>query len=444
MQEFDFQRAASLLDDDPDEAFKQCNARLRDHPEDAKALFLVGLIHARSERFSCALPIFERCVRLAPTAEEAWNNLGMTLQECHQSAKAREAFQRALQLNPKKSIYYANLAATHLTEGDYRNAKKWCKRALELDPDNDGAWGTYGFACLASGEWKEGWAGYEHCLGGRFRKKLNFTGEPDWKGEKVKSLVIYGEQGLGDEIMYASILEDACKQADSVTLECDKRLEGLFRRSFPQIEVHGTRRLDPKWIGDRKFDAGCAMGSLAHLFRPTWGDCPRKPYLVADPERRLMWRALFDSYKKPVIGLCWTGGRQATQSIARTIALKDFAPVIDKTDAVFVSLQYKDAQEEIDASGLSVRQFRHAVLTPDYDDTAALVAECDLVLGIHTTVHHLAGALGVPSVILVPSKPMWNYAHGDGMPWYGKQPFHRQRPNETWADCLKRVELPIQ
>lgn len=441
MREFDHRAVAGLLEDEPDEAFRLCNEHLRLNPSDASALFIVGHILAKAERFCLAWATFKRCVDLQPRMAPAWNNLAMSMQECGEFLQAREAFKRAVELSPAPE-HLANLGANYSATGNYSEAKRWCRKALEKDPEHSGAMGTLGFAHLATGDWANGWAGYEHCLGGRFRMAKNFTGEPKWDGSEVDSLVVYGEQGLGDEIMFASCLPDALQRARSVTLECDQRLEGLLQRSFPTVEVHGTRRVEPAWAAGRTFDAGAAVGSLPSLFRRSPDDCPRTPYLVADPERRLQWRALFDSWgRKPVIGLAWSGGRAATQVKERQVGLEAFRSLIERTDAHFVSLQYKDPSEEIEASGLPVKHYHRAVQSPDYDDCAAFVAELDCVVGVHTTVHHLAGALGVPGRVLVPSRPMWNYAHGEEMPWYRNMPFHRQKKGETWAECVARLEL---
>lgn len=388
----------------------------------------------KTNRYGYAIPIWERVCRLRPNKAEAWNNLGMTLQECRQLDRAREAFQRAQKLKPCAD-YLGNIAVTYNEAGDYAEGMRWARKALELEPKHAGATATMGFAKIATGDWS-GWKQYESALGGKFRKRAEMA--PDWQGQRVRSLVVYGEQGIGDEIMYASILPDAMRDAEVIALECDPRLEGLFQRSFPAVHVYGTRRGERYWF-EGQFEAQCAIGSLASLYRPTRESCPKLPYLVADPERRLQWRALFDSYKKPVIGLAWTGGNANTRRKDRAIGLEAFRPLIESTDAVFVSLQYQDPSEEIDATGLPVKHFARATATQDYDDTAALVCELDRIVGIHTSVHHLAGALGKPSTVLVPHAPMWNYATGDGLPWYASQTFHRQRNHEAWSDCIKRL-----
>lgn len=437
-----YKELSALADADPDEAFRLANEQLRMHPDDVQALFVVGVVNARAERFSVSMAIFERLTRLAPKKSECWNNLGMAQQECGQYPEARASFKKALELK-RKASYMANIAPTYISEGDYAEAKRWAKRALEEDPTSNAAKGSLGFAHLACGEWAEGWPLYEAILGGRFRKELKFgpvdNPEPRWDGSPVDKLVIYGEQGIGDEIMYASCIPDALERAGKVWIECDSRLEGLFQRSFPTAEVHGTRRGDASWAEGVGFNAGVACGSLPSLFRPSRDSCPRTPYLVADPERRIQWRALFDSWKKPVIGLAWESGRAVTGKKYRTIGLEAFRPMIESRDAVFVSLQYTDPTEEIRRTGLPVKHIPRAVQSPDFDDTAAFIAELDEIVGIHQTVHHLAGALGKSSLVLVPNHSLWNYATGEGLPWYAYQPFHRQRKHETWADCVRRI-----
>lgn len=433
-------KAFHCLDDDPDTAASIANDVLKDNLDDPAANFILGLVNSRAERFGVAAAVFERVTRLAPQRSEAWSNLGMCQLECGQPVKARESFKRATEIE-KKSFYIANTAAAYLVEGNYTEAMRHARKSLELE-ENPGARTTLGFAQLAIGNWAEGWANYESCLGGRFRKIEHIGDEPKWDGKPVDNLYIYGEQGLGDEIMYASILPDAIPLAKHIVLECDKRLKGLFQRSFPQIEVRGTRRTEKPWAEGRTFDAGCAAGSLAHLFRKDRSECPRTPYIVADPERRLQWRSLFDSWGKPVVGLAWSGGRATTHRAKRRVGLEAFRSYIEAhPEWQFVSLQYEDPTDEIEKTGLPVKHIHRAVQSPDYDDTAAFVAELDNIVGIHTTIHHLAGAMGNNSTILVPDRAMWNYSFGESLPWYREQVFHRQRKDESWKDCIKRLTV---
>lgn len=428
------QEAAELLDEAPEVSYAILCDILRSAPDESRALYLLGVVHARAERWTEALALYERCAKLAPRKAAVWSAIGQVWHELFRGQEAREAFRRAIELD-EQAIYLGNIGSAYMQDGNPQEAIKWCLKALRKDPECRTARATLGFAQLATGNWREGWANADCAIDGKFRKRQPVGDEPTWDGGKVGHLFVYGEQGLGDEIMYASCLPDV--KASRITLECDHRLHGLFRRSFPDITVHGTRNKEREWTAAP--DASIGIGSLPRYTRDSPEACPRKPYLVADPERVMQWRHLFKTWEKPVIGLCWSGGRHVTGKSRRHIGLEAFRDYITRTDAVFVSLQYEDPTEEIEATGLPVRHFPRATMTADYDDTAGLVAALDGVVGGHTSVHHLAGALGVPSTILVPSRPLWLYQHGDRLPWYGSQTFHRQRNSESWTDCLARM-----
>jgi len=395
-----------------------------------------------------AYHMFKRVTELAPHRDQAWNNLGMALNGQLRFRDARVEFMKAVNLDPKMPHYPANVALTWLEEQDYRKAIEWAKKSIALDPDFSGAKQTVGFASLALGEWEEGWKGYAHALGGRFRKHCRVGEEPLWDGKRVKQLYVFGEQGIGDEIQMSSCIAEASRDVDKLILECDSRLAGLFKRSFGPlgVEVHGTRRAKskPAWHKDVKIDAGCGIGGLPEFYRPTPASCPGTPYLTPDPERVLQWQTLFKSWgPKPTIGICWSGGRKWTNSTHRAVGLEALRPLIESIDANWVSLQYKDPTEEIAATGLPIRHFARATQNDDFDEAAALIASLDGVVGIHTALIHLAGAMGVPATALIPHKRIWIWAPLPGlenrMPWYKSVETFHQRKGEAWPATIKRL-----
>ena len=437
-------RAAGLIESDPDEAHKIINAALNDDPDDPKALYVGARLYIAAGRFGVALQMLRRVTQIVPHKDVAWNDLGMCLSSVQRFREAREMFLEAAKRG-KDAGYTANVAMTYQEEGEFKLALRWAEKALAMDPTLTGALQTRGFASLALGDWKTGWAGYHAALGGKFRKIIQIGDEPRWDGKRVETLFCYGEQGLGDEIMMASCIPDAARDVGKVVLECDSRLAGLFKRSFPNVDVYGTRRMNNvEWPNKYQIDAGCAIGTLPMFYRPTPESCPGTPYLVADPERRLQWRALLASLgRKPKIGICWTGGKKWTNQAGRAIGLEAFRPLMEAVDADWISLQYKDPQAEIAATGLPVRHWSHGATTTDYDDTAALVSELDMVIGVHTAAHHLAGALGVPAVVLVPSKGLWIWAQ-ETMPFYRSARVFRQRDGEEWRRTIQRLAVDDQ
>lgn len=410
---------------------RRCYGLLDKNPDDHLALLLMGAIYVKAERYGLAVNVFRRVVDLKPRAE-AWSHLGLAYMGLKHE-QSRYALQKAWDLKPS-AVNAANMACQCLNDQQYRKAVEWAEKALKLNPDNTSAKTTHGMANLALGNWAEGWKGYAHSLGGPFRKETQYQDEPKWDGTPGKTLMVYGEQGLGDEIMYASCVPDACEQ-NTVVLECDARLAGLFKRSFPQATVYGTRRLDADWLDNHKLDARCAIGDLPRFYRNNRADFPGKPYLTADPERRIQWKALLDSFGKKKIGLAWSGGSRHNNPEARAMGLEAFRPLIETVDATYVSLQYKDATAEIEASGLPVKHWQR-MNSHDYDDTAALVAELDMVITVPTTVIHLAGGLGIPCHCLTPHVMDWNFQQD--MPWYDSVELIRKDEKETWEDFNAR------
>ncbi|MCM3900888.1 MAG: hypothetical protein ND866_04215 [Pyrinomonadaceae bacterium] len=432
-----FKEWEKLIDEDPDEAARKAAKTLDDDPENPLALFVIATVYQRAERFGIAANIYQRITQIKPDRAEPWNNLGMCWSSLGMNIKARHCFHEAWK-REKSGMFAANIGMSHFADRDYKKAIEWCEIACKKG-ESKSANTTLGMTYLALGQWDKAWPLYDSSVGGKFRKDVQFQDEPRWNGEKGKGVVFYGEQGLGDEIMYASCIPDARNDCREVIVECDERLEGLFARSFPGVSVYGTRRQDGvSWPTNHKIEARCPIGQIPQFYRPTPQSCPGTPYLKADPERRIQWKALLESFGKPKIGICWSGGSKYNKPKERTIGLERLRPLIESIDATWVSLQYKDPTDEIEKSGLPVHHWKRACETNDYDDTAALVAELDIVIGVHTSVHHLAGALGIPGLVLVPFKTIWVYAL-PFMPWYKSARLFKQREGETWSKTIERL-----
>ena len=420
---------------------------LRENADNPHAIHLLGWCYMKAgeAHTPLAYQLYRRAVSIAPSRKEIWNNLSRCADEMHLYEEALGYSLKTIEIDPKYVTGYSNAACSLVNMARYEEALKYAEAGLELAPEDRNCLCNKGFALLGLHRWEEAWKFYEHTLGFRFRMEWTYGDEPRWDGSPGKTVIIYGEQGIGDELMYAQCIPEAQADCKKVIIDCDERLQGLFRRSFPGCDVHGTRRRDKlEWLDGKKWDARCAIGSLAMFYRTSEASFTKKPFLVADPERRIMWRALFDGYKKPVIGISWSGGRELTGSRARKLELSDFLPLMRKLDAEWVSLEYKDRADEIDEFkkkyGITIHNFQWINKSEDYDDTAAMIAELDYVVGIHTTALHCAGGLGKKVLCFAPAKPQWRYAQ-DSFPWYGDFTIHRQRKDEAWIETLSRVDL---
>lgn len=439
--------AKQFLDQDQfEDALPLIMSVLREDVDSPYGVHLLGWAYMKAgEAYTpLAYQIYRRAVSLYPYRRELWNNLSRCADELHRYEEALGYSLHSIELDPKYAPGYSNAACSLINLARYDEALQYADAGLEMDPADRNCLCNKGFALLGKQEWDKAWDFYEHTLGYRFRLEWIYGDEPRWDGTKGKHVIVYGEQGIGDEIMFAQCIPEMAQDCAHVIVDCDHRLEGLFRRSFPQIEVHGTRRRnDVAWMEGKQIDARCAIGSLAAFYRRSVDSFPRKPFLVADAERRKMWRAMFDGYRKPVIGIAWSGGRELTGSRARKLELSDFLPLMREWDVEWVSLEYKDRKDEIEKFqrqyGIVIRSFDWINKTDDYDDTAALIAELDGVVGIHTTSLHCAGALGVKVLCFAPEKPQWRYAAQD-FPWYGNFKLVRQGKGEAWVDTVNKVD----
>jgi hypothetical protein len=283
---------------------------------------------------------------------------------------------------------------------------------LAIDPDSDLASINRAFVLFAKKQWREGWKCYDRLLGhpSKRRKFIVYGKKQRWDGDKNDRVVVYTEQGIGDGIMFASCIPDM--NAKKIIIDCDKKLEGLFRRSFPHCEVHGTRLEEaPDWLGPN-IDSSIAIGSLPMMYRNDESEFPRTPYLKADPARKTMYRALMDSLPGLKIGISWYGGTRLGG--LRRLEMDRLQDLINAfPQHSFINLNYKDGPVPA-----GVYTFPFATMTGDYDDTAALVDELDLVISVPQAVVHLAGALGKDTLCLVPDVHRWIYS-GAQHSWYG-------------------------
>ncbi|RPI48731.1 MAG: hypothetical protein EHM59_00630 [Betaproteobacteria bacterium] len=194
--------------------------------------------------------------------------------------------------------------------------------------------------------------------------------------------------------------------------------------------------------------AQIAAGSLPLYFRRRLEDFPRHHgYLRAAPERIAHWRQRLASLGPGLkVGLSWVGGALKTRRALRSIGLPQLSPVLRSPGAHFVSLQYTRCEADIDAftrdSGIAIHHWPEAIA--DYDETAALVSALDLVISVTTSIVHLAGALGKPAWILVPTVAEWRYLRsGCSMPWYPSVRLHRQAVLGDWVPVVEEIRSAL-
>lgn len=322
------------------------------------------------------------------------------------------------------------------------------RRALKIRPEYAEAHFHLGMLSLMRHRFREGWPGWER----RFQMRRYGTrrkAEPCWSGNSLKGrrLHVMAEQGLGDEVMYASCFNELIDAAESCVIECEPRLETLFRRSFPRAEVYSAADDDAKWraLDEVSADVRIYSSSVPRYLRQSVRDFPgHSGYLTPDATRVDYWKERlrqFDGRLK--VGLSWRGGTLFTFRERRTLTLPMLSPLFALPGIEWINLQYGKRAEELASfageSGTQIHDWPEAI-DGTYDETAALVSSLDLVISVCTSVVHLSGALGQPVWVMAARVPEWRYGYqGDTIPWYPSARVFRQPVLGDWANVIARV-----
>jgi Tfp pilus assembly protein PilF len=386
-------------------------------------------------------------VRVDPSHFESWFSAGLASLACHHYGQALEHFDRALQMRPTSADAYANRGIALQNLGRLTDACAAFEAALDAEPDHPLAQFHRSLVLLMLGDYESGWPEYEKRLLNPASSRPDSFPRWDGSNPKGRRILVYGEQGLGDEIMFASCLPDLMEAGAQSVVECHPALERLFIRSFPQALVYAARpdKRVPERISSSGIDCAVPMGSLPLYYRRSARDFSEHPgYLRADAARVLHWRErLGELGAACMVGISWKGGTYVSRTGERSVPLEQWLPIFRVPGVRFVSLQYtKDAADE-------VREFnaRHHVeivhwadAIDDYDETAALVTALDLTVTVCTAVAHLTGALGRPLWIMAPTNPEWRYGYkGDHMAWYPSARVFRQTSPGDWSEIVAHV-----
>ncbi|MGD0987415.1 MAG: tetratricopeptide repeat-containing glycosyltransferase family protein [Candidatus Sulfotelmatobacter sp.] len=421
-------------------------------PQLAEAHYNLGNTLQAQGKLEDAITCYERALTLEPGKYEARHNLGNALQALDKFEEAMECYQQVLALHPGYAKAYYSVGAAFHAMGNLGDALAWYAKARGLQPDLAEAAFAESLAQLLQGEFTPGWRNYES----RWQTKehtppMRIYTQPLWTGETLASgpLLIWGEQGIGDEIMFAGLIPDAMRAGIRCVLDCDVRLKTLFARSFPDVEVISSRASgdladdDPAQNPELGIVAQLPIGSLPRLFRESLGAfaATTSPYLIADADER---QRFLDRYAdgRRLVGLAWYTNNRLTGRM-RSINLSLFAPLFARADTRWFSLQYGDhqaLQNQAEVAGAPLIIDRSVNQLADIDLFAAQIAAMDLVITIDNSTAHLAGALGIPTCVLLPFASDWRWLQGrEDSPWYPTLRLFRQPSCGDWQSVVRRV-----
>ncbi|MBI2307779.1 MAG: tetratricopeptide repeat protein [Rhodocyclales bacterium] len=457
-----------------EDAFDELCRAERIDPDDAMACFHLGNSHRARGDIETATRYYRKAIALRPDLAEAHNNLGLLLQPSDEAAAA-ECFQRALDIAPNLDAAYTNLGSCRIKQGAMEAAVESFRKALELNPDSHEAWNNLGnvylrlqrlgeaehayrqalrlqpeyreadlnlgILLLLRGDFQAGWPHYESrwAMPEISAKRPKFK-QPEWLGEPLagRTLLVYAEQGMGDNLQFARylpLLRERHPQARILFWS----VTPLFRLFANCAARWGVEILPPTvQLDTLSIDCHAALLSLPGRMGTTLESIPAQiPYIVPDRELVERWAARLGKLPGKKVGIVWASGETYVYHRFRTMRLTQLAPLFDIAGVSWVSLQKGRAEAEIAEAGWQARIVDPMGDVEDFADTAALIANLDLVVSVDTSVPHLAGAMGVPVWLLDRFDTDWRWLlDRSDSPWYPAMRIFRQSSFGQWSPVV--------
>lgn len=366
-------------------------------------------------------------------------------------------YQAGLELTPDNRTQIFNLGTALEQVGRYSEAVTHYQKILAKDPNDAGVHNNLALVMLRLGEFELGWKHYEWRWNIALRDQQQHFNIPRWTGEPLegKTLLVWAEQGIGDHIMFSSMLDELSRLGGTLHYEIYARLDSLFTRTFSNVnflqrepdgqsEYNGTQLYRQRWP---QADYQIPMGSLTGIFRnnlESFGE--GKAYLRPDPallkETRSRYQALFPG--KTLIGVSWRGGKALhSERQSRRIGFDDLSALAKLQNVQFIDLQYDSTEQDRNAlrqAGLEIYQDDTVDPTAIMEAQAAQLCALDAVVSVDNTTVHLAGALGVPTYALIQLNPNWRWGMSEGRSlWYNSVQLFRNRQILNWQETIDRV-----
>jgi Flp pilus assembly protein TadD len=384
-----------------------------------------------------ALEYSLEAVKIDPTSSAAFNNLGTVLNNMAKFEEAEIAFETAVELNPKNIEAFVNLGSSQSREGKTKEAIKTFEKALRRLPKSgitqaDVIRFLLSFEYLKEGRLKEGWKYYDsgfhpNIPSSSARAVARTFSKPRWLGQNIKNktLLVWREQGLGDEMMFLSCIPDLLKLVDNIIIECDYRLIDTLQRSFPTTKVRSQYYGPaPHYAAiHNDYDFHVPLGSLMRYLRPSIESFKHSgPFLKIDTEKKAKFANRLSAYKdKVLIGICWRSGNVDALRALTYVGIMKWGEIFSLENVAWVNLQYGECEQEcLDAEkefGIEIIRWPDLNLKDDLDDIFALMSELDYVVTVATAVHHMAAATGSETLLITP-KGAWNRFNLDYDPWF--------------------------
>ena len=423
----------------------------------AEAYNNLGNVYQEQRELELATQNYLKAIEIKPTHTVAHNNLGNVYQEQGELELATQHYLKAIEMQPHSAESHNNFANAYQEQGELELATQNYLKAVEMQPDFAEAHNNLGQILLLLGDFRRGWPEYEW----RWKCRKFSVGErhfpqPVWTGGNLrgKSILVWTEQGIGDEIMFANLLNDFKRIDTDIIVECEKRLVPFFQRSFPEILFLARENPPNPRLLSSEINYQISIGSLGQWLRPNEESFNQNkhPYLTTCGDKSEQIRERYQQLASGniLIGISWKStGIRERRTLSKSTTLKDWIPILSQQNCYFINLQYGDIKPELEhfqsETGFRIHHDREIDSLRNLDDFGAQVSALDLVISTSNTTAHIAGALGKGTWILLPYMPDWRWMlNRKKSLWYPRMTLFRQNTIGNWSDVFQQVGSELE
>lgn len=435
---------------DPAQAIACYRRALHLKPNHINTLVSMAILLRNQGQPEQALPLLSHAQKQDSTHVAVYEHLGLTLIDMLYNQEALACFQAWHRLTPDAPDAHCCIGAAYNLLGQYDKAIEHYEHAIALDTNHASARWNRALLLLLKGQWTEGWAEFKWRWQIEARSSIyaHVYNQPPWAGETLDegTLFVHYEQGLGDVLQFMRYLPMVKKKVANLIFEVPKPIYALVKE-WPCLDaVLISNRQKPV---TRPFDRHISLMDLPHLFETTLDSLPNQvPYVHAHPEKIKDWKRRF-SDTHFCIGIVWAGGQVHHARVAslklRACRLEHFAPLASLQNVQLYGLQKGPTADEVNSKTEAILQTNFGPEFIDFTDTAAAIANLDLIISVDTSVAHLAGAMGKPTWTLLKHDADWRWLlNRDDSPWYPTMRLFRQSQNEDWPAVIKRLFRALQ
>jgi tetratricopeptide (TPR) repeat protein len=427
--------------EDLDAAIDSYDKALNIKPDYAEAYFNMGNALVIKGEVNAAIDRYNKAINIKPELAEVHISMGNALKSQGELNGAMECYNKAVKIKPDNASFHIAVGNALTDMGDSDAAIESYKQALKIKPNYADAYYNQSLAHIFLGEFELGWSLYEWRWEATGPEKILDISKPIWEPGRQQRVLLWPEQGIGDEVMFASLINDLYAACSKLIVWVDNRLIPIFRRSFSE-NIEFRSKTEP--VSEDEFDAHIAMGSLPLHFRPSLEsfEFASKGYLFPDQKKAASIRSdILQNAQEVLIGISWNSSSNLEGARKRTIALGNIVKALAKPNVKLVSLQYGNADTEIAGVkkdlGIEVIQVSTVDNREDIDGLVAVMSACDEVVTIDNVTVHLAGAVGKETKLLLPYSCEWRWGRKRSKSyWYDSVRFYQQPEIGDWEAVL--------